>query len=302
MHENATRTKNVDKAVINDFGKEWSQFNQSSLSDEERLLMFEGYFSVFPWRKLPQDPMGFDAGCGTGRWAVLVAPRVRHLHCIDPSSAIEIAKINLKQHSNCSFYQSTVNDMPLEDNSMDFGYSLGVLHHVTDTQQGISACVRKLKPGAPFLVYLYYAFDNKPRWFKVLWRISDVLRRIISELPYLMKYIVTQIIALLIYFPLARMAKALEKIGIQVDSLPLSAYRNRSFYSMRTDALDRFGTKLEKRFSKEQIYIIMEKAGLENIEFSESVPFWCAVGYKKQEGMKNDPASLLSQRLTGNRL
>jgi ubiquinone/menaquinone biosynthesis C-methylase UbiE len=281
MLENVTSKNNVDKTVVKNFGEEWSQFDQSALSNQERQLLFDGYFAVFPWGNLPRHPIGFDAGCGTGRWAVLVSERVGHLHCIDPSIAIDIAKTNLQQFENCSFHQSTIDDMPLADDSMDFGYSLGVLHHVPDTQQGISACVRKLKTGAPFLVYLYYAFDNQPLWYRVLWSISDGLRKVISKLPYRMKYLVTQIIALLIYFPLSRTAKILEKFGARVHSFPLSAYRDRSFYSMRTDALDRFGTKLEKRFTKEQIQGMMEHAGLENIEFSHKVPFWCAVGYKK---------------------
>jgi hypothetical protein len=50
---------------------------------------------------------------------------------------------------------------------------------------------------------------------------------------------------------------------------------------MRTDALDRFGTKLEKRFSRKEIQSMMEKSGLEHIVFSENPPYWCAVGYKR---------------------
>ena len=50
---------------------------------------------------------------------------------------------------------------------------------------------------------------------------------------------------------------------------------------MRTDALDRFGTKLEKRFTKAKIRQMMEHAGLEKIVFSDYAPYWCAVGYKK---------------------
>jgi hypothetical protein len=73
----------------------------------------------------------------------------------------------------------------------------------------------------------------------------------------------------------------LEIFRINVKNLPLSAYKDCSFYSMRTDALDRFGTQLEKRFSAQQIREMMEQAGLENIVFSDSVPFWCALGYKK---------------------
>ena len=52
---------------------------------------------------------------------------------------------------------------------------------------------------------------------------------------------------------------------------------------MRTDALDRFGTRLEQRFTREEIEIMMQDAGLENIEFSNSKPFWVAVGYKSNK-------------------
>ena len=50
---------------------------------------------------------------------------------------------------------------------------------------------------------------------------------------------------------------------------------------MRTDALDRLGTRLEKRFKKIQVLSMMEKAGLERIKFSKNMPFWCAVGFRK---------------------
>ena len=49
---------------------------------------------------------------------------------------------------------------------------------------------------------------------------------------------------------------------------------------MRTDALDRFGTKLEKRFSKKEIISMMEKSGLKDIKFSDQPPYHCAIGYK----------------------
>ncbi len=51
---------------------------------------------------------------------------------------------------------------------------------------------------------------------------------------------------------------------------------------MRTDALDRFGTPLEKRFTRKQITEMMGNAGLERIAFNDS-PCWCAIGYRKQQ-------------------
>jgi SAM-dependent methyltransferase len=164
---------------------------------------------------------------------------------------------------------------------MDFGYSLGVLHHVPDTEAGLRACVNVLKPGAPFLLYLYYAFDNRPWWFRLLWRISDVGRQFISRSPVGLRYAISQMIAGIVYYPLARLSLLLERFGVNVDCIPLSSYRSQSFYVMRTDTLDRFGTKLEQRFTAAQIRRMMERAGLERITFSDSVPFWCAVGFKK---------------------
>lgn len=46
---------------------------------------------------------------------------------------------------------------------------------------------------------------------------------------------------------------------------------------MRTDAVDRFGTSLEQRFSKVEIGQMMNETGLEKIKFSDQTLFWCAV-------------------------
>jgi hypothetical protein len=47
---------------------------------------------------------------------------------------------------------------------------------------------------------------------------------------------------------------------------------------MRNDALDRFGTALEQRFSKSQVETMMRDAGLENVTISPNIPYWHAVG------------------------
>ena len=273
---------NLDIKTVEGFGEEWSRFDQTGMSETELNEQFERYFAVFPFDKLPDNAAGFDLGCGSGRWAKLMAQKVGKLHCIDASAeALEVAKKNLANAPNAEFHHASVAEIPLADDSMDFGYSLGVLHHIPDTAQGIASCVAKIKPSAPFLVYLYYAFDNRPAWFRAVWKISDVVRCGICALPFGLKKIVTDLIAVFVYFPLAKIAALLEKFGLNVDAFPLSVYRHHSFYTMRTDALDRFGTRLEQRFTRVQITEMMQKAGLENIEFSDGFPFWCAVGFKK---------------------
>ncbi|HEX2763437.1 MAG TPA: class I SAM-dependent methyltransferase [Allosphingosinicella sp.] len=272
---------NIDPATVRGFGEEWDAYPQTELGADEHRRMFESYFSIFPFGDIPQDAEGFDLGCGSGRWAALVLDRVGLLHCIDPSDkALAVAKRRLGSAPNARFHLSGVDEIPLADGSQDFGYSLGVLHHIPDTQAAMARCVAKLKPGAPFLIYLYYSFDNRPGWFRSLWKSSELFRRRISRLPFPVRKAVTTGIAATVYWPLARSAKLVEKAGLDPDVMPLSAYRNNSFYTMRTDSLDRFGTRLEQRFSRAEIRGMMERCGLKDIVFSGAVPYWVACGRK----------------------
>jgi ubiquinone/menaquinone biosynthesis C-methylase UbiE len=281
--------QNVDKRVARGFGEEWSTFRQdeTSLAREQREAIFENYFRIFPWDLLPSDGgTGADVGCGTGRWAMMVAPRVAHLHLIDASpDALAVARENLGGQKNVTFHANSVADIPLPAHSLDFAFSLGVLHHVPDTQAAIEAIAQKLKGGAPFLVYLYYAFDNRPAWYRTLWMLSNGVRLVVARLPHRMRLVITEIIAAIIYWPLSRLAALLMRFGVSRRTLPLSWYADKSFYVMRTDAYDRFCTRLEKRFTRAQIEQMLTQAGFETIRFSDSPPYWCAVGIRSRHGV-----------------
>lgn len=273
--------KNIDAQVAKGFGDEWSTFRQEedNLSRHERTAIFDSYFHIFPWHLLPEGSVGLDAGCGSGRWSVLVAPRVGHLHALDASAAaLAVARHNLQGLSNVTFHESSVGDIPLPDASLDFAFSLGVLHHVPDTEAAVRAITSKLKPGAPFLLYLYYAFDNRPTWYRRLWSMTDSLRVILSRQPHRLRLLVSGLIASLVYWPLARLAALLSGVGLRSGGMPLAYYADKSFYVMRTDAYDRFCTRLEKRFTRAEIGRMMQEAGLEHIQFSKTAPYWCAVG------------------------
>ncbi len=272
----------LEEEVISDFGNEWKTYNQDGLSDKELAVLFNKYFDIFPFHLINKNSIGFDMGCGSGRWAKLIAPKVKVLNCIEPSiNALSIAKRNLKNYSNCIFKNEDVMINTIKDNSQDFGYSLGVLHHIPDTKLGLKECVKKLKKEGFLLLYLYYRFDNKPYWYQIIWKFSNIFRLFISKMPFKIKLYITKFLALIIYWPLARLSYLIEKFGFNIENIPLSSYKDTSFYTMSTDALDRFGTRLEHRFTKIEIKKMMESCGLTNIKFSDQAPYWVAVGQKK---------------------
>ena len=267
--------------VIRDFGNEWEKFNFSNIDKSEIKNIFQDYFSIFPFDKINKNSVGFDMGGGTGRWTQFLAPRVKEINFIEPSSAMDIAKINLKNFKNINFIKEEVSENILNKNSHDFGYCLGVLHHTNETLKNLKYCTSFLKKDAVFLLYLYYNFDNRNILFKSIWYISNLLRNFVSILPNSIKNILTDIIAVIIYFPLARISLVLSYLGINTSSVPLSYYKNKKLYIMRNDSRDRFGTKLEKRYSKKEIFEMMDQSNLYDIKFSDEPPYWVAVGFKK---------------------
>lgn len=273
--------QNLDRKTVAHFGKEWTRFSYQQRGLTDAAEMFDSYFGWLGDSFLNATWKAADFGCGSGRWAKLVAPHVRELWCVDASEgALAVAKTNLSADGNCCFQQGVIGNLALPSESFDFCYSLGVLHHIPDTEKALRDCVRTLKRGGPFLVYLYYALDNRPTWFRVLWRAADFGRKCVAVLPYPLKVVICDFIAVMVYWPLSRLARFGYRMGRDISNWPLSFYRDRSLYVLRTDALDRFGTRLEKRFSKAQIQVLMEKCGLERIRFSVAPPYWVAIGWK----------------------
>ena len=141
-----------------------------------------------------------------------------------------------------------------------------------------------MKPGGYFLLYLYYNLDNRSIFYKLLFHLSNFLRRIVSKFPLGLKKATCNFLAVVFYMPFVLLCRFLKFLSIPEKfrkRIPLQAYEDQSFYIIRNDSLDRFGTPLEQRFSQKEIKLMMEETGLTDIIFSDKIPYWHAVGKKK---------------------
>ncbi len=270
--------ENINFSVVNSFGEEWGKFHQFS-EGEIRKLGSE-YFDIIDDRIINNSVYGIDIGCGTGRFSKYLSDKIGFIEAIDPSEAIFSADKLLKDTKNIRLSIASTDNIPFDDETFDFGMSIGVLHHIPNTQKALNDCVKKVKVGGYFYVYLYYNLDNKGFLFKFLLRMVTLLRKLVSRLPNKLKKLVCDIIALVVYMPIILLGRLLRIFGLSniANKMPLSSYQNHTFFIIRNDALDRFGTSLEQRFSKVQVVSMMEKAGLDEIRVSDNIPYWHAIG------------------------
>lgn len=277
----STEGENIDNEVVESFGDEWLKFHD--FSDEIIHDIAKEYFDLLNDKIVNKNTYAIDIGCGTGRWTKYLTEKVGFVEAIDPSNAIIAADKLLGKIENVRLSKASTETIPFSDETFDFAMSVGVLHHIPDTQQAMKDCVKKIKKGGYFYCYLYHNLETRGWWFKTLYWLSNQLRKVVCKLPSKLKRFVCDILAIVIYMPLVLWVRFLVLIGLRkiAIKMPLSAYNNKSFFVIRNDALDKFGTSLEQRFSKKQVETMMLQCGLEDILISPLSPFYHAIGRKK---------------------
>ena len=273
------KDQNLDQQVIDSFGHEWAAFDYAESETDDALdSQFLAYCTPIDLTQFnSKSSVAADFGAGSGRWASRLLPHFSLVYALEPSDgANKVLKNKFSKESRMTILQETVGANSIPAGSLDLAMSLGVLHHIPDTGLAIKDVASKIKGGGVFLCYLYYKLENKPLYYRGLFWASNSLRWVISRLPYVIRRFFARIIAALVYFPFARSAKLLENRGKDISNFPLHHYANMPFMMLQNDALDRFGTRLEQRFSKKEITVMLGNAGfdLSTLKFSEVEPFW----------------------------
>ena len=273
------KDENLDQRVIDGFGHEWAAFDYAETETAEALdAQFAAYCAPLDLGEFdPATSVAGDFGAGSGRWSSRLAPYFSLVYALEPSGgAMTVLRKKFMADPKIVVLQETVGVNSIPAASLDLAMSLGVLHHIPDTALAIKDVARSIKPRGVFLCYLYYNLENKPGYYRLIFKGVNLVRRVISSLPQPAKRVSATIIAALVYWPLARLSKVLNKSGRNTSNLPLHHYAEMPFVMLANDALDRFGTSLEQRFSKAEITQMLGAASfdLTTLKFSDLEPFW----------------------------
>lgn len=273
------KDENIDYKVIESFGFEWNRYSYRESQDINFLdSQFRAYSVPINLNHFnSKSSIAVDIGAGSGRWAERLSPYFRKIIALEPSKeAIQVLHSRFANNPQFQILNESANSNSLSNHSIDLIMSLGVLHHLPDPKSAIKYLSKKLKSGGWFWCYLYYNLENKSRVYRLVFKMSNFIRLIISNFPNRVKIVITSFIAFVLYLPLARLCKLLSNLGLEVSHIPLHHYKEMPLKVILNDAYDRFATRIEHRFSKNQIIEILQECDfdLDTLTFSESEPFY----------------------------
>lgn len=240
------------------FGYEWTHFNNPEPSGEEN---FNDYFAGFDLTSL-RDAVVLDGGCGMGRHARLVAPHAKAVVAMDFSAAIEQAARNTAHLANVQCVQGDLTRLPFRNGAFDVAYSLGVLHHLADTEAALRGLVSKVRPGGRVRIYLYW---KRSGLSGALLALVTAARRVTTRLPFPVLKFLCWLLSLFLFVLVVLPYRLGTALGMHLGSLPLFVYSKYPFNVLYNDQFDRFSAPIEKRYTRDEVRALMASVGLVDI-------------------------------------
>lgn len=126
-----------------------------------------------------------DMGCGPGRFTDVAVGMGASVVALDYSSAIDAAQANFTERKvDILFIQGDALRVPLKDNSVDFSFTIGVLHHTPAPATGVKEARRVTRGGGQFAIRVYNAGDFYTYPMVRFWRaIFLKLRPVFKHFP-----------------------------------------------------------------------------------------------------------------------
>jgi len=235
---------------VRSFSVEWNIFSRTQLDAEQKTETRDTFIEKTGIR--PEDLAGkvvLDAGCGMGRFSDVVS---RHASTtvigFDMSMAVEAAYKNIGSRPNVHIVQADIMKPPFEDETFDFIFSIGVLHHTPNPKDGFKRLVRLVRNGGEIAVWVYVKSD--------LFFFSDLFRKITSRMPLSMLLGLSKVLVKLYWF--------YKKFPYLLKFVPISMHKNPEWRLL--DTFDWYSPKYQYKFSTNEVLTWFKEMQLGDIQ------------------------------------
>jgi SAM-dependent methyltransferase len=261
----------VERGTVKSYSYQWRKFKE----------MIPQWKEVFGRSIAPIEPsffqgkLGLDAGCGFGRSLYYAASYGAEVIGMDLSEAVEVARENTRHLPNVHVIQADIFHPPLQERSLDFVYSIGVLHHLPDPKRGFLALTRLLAPGAPIFIWVY----SRGRGRQIA--LFTLIRAVSTRLPLrLLDFLCLGLAAgqWALWIAPYRLLSRFQPTRGLAQRLPFTFYAQYPFRVLHADWFDGLSVPLVNYYRCEEITEWFREAELERVRID---PDWGgrALGY-----------------------
>jgi SAM-dependent methyltransferase len=218
---------------------------------------------------------GLDVGCGFGRHIIQAAKSGAEMVGIDLSEAVVAAYKNTKDLPNIHIIQGDIYSLPFREGTFDFIYSLGVLHHLPNPQEGFKAVVKLLGPKQDVFIWCY---DNEKPQKNAMY---EFIRRFTTKLSYRNLYYATFLAAVGVKLFLNYPELLLKKLGLKDKKFPYDYYLKYPFRVLHADLFDVFAVPSTMYYGRNELEEWFVNSHLKINEVRHAVSGWTVYGGKE---------------------
>jgi len=183
------------------------------------------------WGRLQRPPDGFDG--------------VRR--------AVEAAQRNIGRRENVNIAQADIFQLPFRDETFDFIFSIGVLHHTPSTKAAFDRLPRLLRKDGRIAIWVYTSYSATQ------WRFSDLYRRFTPRIPKRILHALCYAAVPLYFVYKIPIAGLFFRWILPVSNHPRSEWRV-------LDTFDWYSPKYQWKHSYEEVFPWFEENGLTSIK------------------------------------
>ncbi len=225
--------RGVPRFVANDdytdaFGFQWRRHatTQHDLFSHTRISE-DRFFDETQWPRQMRGQTVLEIGCGAGRFTSVAAATGATVVAVDMSTAVDVNSQLQSSQSNVLVIQADLYNLPLQHQSFDGLFCLGVLQHTPRVQQAFETLPAYLKAGGKLVIDVYDRREGLLRLVEPFYRNYYWLRPLTRRMPDRSLYRCVQRYVHALW-PLTRQIARVPVVGRYLNRMLLiHDYRNR---------------------------------------------------------------------------
>ncbi len=163
------------------YGPLWEKLNTDYVKQESAMVL-KNLFKENGQdaKKMIRGKRVLDMGCGSGRFTLgfvpLGASEIIGIDLGEQGIAVGKKITALHKLTNVTFTRGDVLNLPFSDESFDFVFCKGVIHHTGNREKGLHELARVLKKGGSAFLYMYGSGG-------IFWTSREKMREVTKHIP-----------------------------------------------------------------------------------------------------------------------